>query len=277
MDQTMISAATTLGQLQKQMDIISNNMANIDTNGFKGRDATFGDLLVQQFDNQPDQTKEVGRNTPYGIRIGVGGKIAQSQLDESQGAVKQTNRPLDVSFTKENQYLKVLNTQNGQNTICYTRDGNLSVSPVGKNELMLVNSSGLPILDENNKMITFQDNVKDYTITAQGQLKVNAVNGQSTSFNLGVVTADKPQFLEQVGDNLLGVPSQTAGKPASIITEMTGPLRTQVSMQQGALEASNVDMGKEMTNLLNAQRSYQFQSRAITMSDQMAGLVNSLR
>jgi flagellar basal-body rod protein FlgG len=277
MDQTMISAATTLGQLQKQMDNISNNIANIDTNGFKGRDVTFGDLLVQQFDNQPDQTKEIGRNTPYGIRIGVGGKIAQSQLDESQGTVKQTNRPLDVSFTKENQYLKVLNTQNGQNSICYTRDGNLSVSPVGKNELMLVNSSGLPILDENNKMITFQDNVKDYTITGQGQLKVNAVNGQTTSFNLGVVTADKPQFLEQVGDNLLDIPSQFAGNPASILTEMTGPLRTQVSIQQGALEASNVDMGKEMTDLLNAQRSYQFQSRAITMSDQMAGLVNSLR
>jgi flagellar basal-body rod protein FlgG len=277
MNQTMITAAATLGQLQKQMDIISNNIANIDTNGFKGRDATFADLLVQQFDNQPDQTKEVGRNTPYGIRIGAGAKIAQSQLDESQGAVKQTNRPLDVSFTKENQYLKVLNNQNGQNSICYTRDGNLSVSPVGKNELMLVNSSGLPILDENNKVITFQDNAKDYTITEQGQFKVNAVNGQTTSFNLGVVTADKPQFLEQAGDNLLDVPSQFSANPAGIITEMTGPLRAQVSMQQGALESSNVDMGKEMTDLLNAQRSYQFQSRAITLSDQMAGLVNSLR
>ncbi|MEK5393696.1 flagellar hook-basal body protein [Margalitia sp. FSL K6-0131] len=276
MNRSMIVASNTLNQLQKQLDIISNNMANIDTNGFKKREATFSDLLFQQFNNQLDPKKEIGRNTALGIRLGTGAKIAQSQMLLTQGNVKETKRPLDIAFTTENQFLKVLTNENGQSEVRYTRDGNLSLSPVGNNEVMLVNSSGYPILDENNNMITFPKNAESYTITSQGNLQVKLDNGQTRFFNLGVITVNKPQFFEQYGDNLIGLPNNGV-TGTNVFTNMVGQSRNNISIQQGALEGSNVNLGQEMTELINVQRNYQFQSRAITISDQMMGLVNGLR
>jgi len=272
----MIVATNTLNQLQKKLDIISNNMANIDTTGFKKREATFSDLLFQQFNNQLDPTKETGRNTALGIRLGTGAKIAQSQMLLTQGNIKETKRPLDIAFTNKSQFLKVLANDNGQSEVRYTRDGNLSLSPIGNNEVMLVNKSGNPILDENNKMISFPANAESYTITNQGSLQVKLDNGQTSSFNLGVIEVNKPQFFEQYGDNLLGLPKNgVAG--TNVFTNLVGQARNNISIQQGALEGSNVDLGQEMSSLINVQRDYQFQSRAITISDQMMGLVNGLR
>lgn len=276
MNRSMIIATNTLNQLQKQLDIISNNMANIDTTGFKKREATFSDLLFQQFNNQLDPSKETGRNTALGIRLGAGAKVGQSQMLLTQGNVKETKRPLDIAFTSENQFLKVLTNENGQSDIRYTRDGNLSLSPVGNNEVMLVNNSGYPVLDENNKMITFPANAESYTITNQGTLQVKWNNGQTRDYNLGVIAVNKPQFFEQYGDNLIGLP-QNGVTGTNVFTNMVGPARMNISIQQGALEGSNVDLGQEMTKLINVQRDYQFQSRAVTISDQMMGLVNGLR
>lgn len=273
----MIVATNTLNQLQKQLDIISNNMANVETTGFKKREVTFTDLLSQQFNNQLDPTKEIGRSTAPGIRLGAGAKIAQSQMLLTQGSIKETERPLDIAFTKENQFLKVLVQDNGQNEVRYTRDGNLSVSPIGKNEVMLVNNSGFPVLDENNKMITFPGNAENYTITKQGQLQVKLNDGQTQQSNLGVISVNKPQAFEQYGDNLIGLPNNASVTGNNVFTDMVGAQRNNISIQQGALEGSNVDLSKEMTDLINVQRQYQFQSRAVTMSDQMMGLVNGLR
>jgi len=276
MNRSMIVATNTLNQLQKKLDIISNNMANVDTTGYKKREATFSDLLFQQFNNQLDPAKETGRNTALGIRLGTGAKIAQSQMLLTQGNIKETERPLDIAFTNKNQFLKVLTNENGQSDVRYTRDGNLSVSPVGNNEVMLVNNSGYPILDENNNMITFPANAESYTISNQGNLQVKLDNGQTRSFNLGVIAVNKPQFFEQYGDNLIGVPKNGV-TGTNVFTNMVGQARNNISIQQGALEGSNVDLGQEMTSLINVQRDYQFQSRAITISDQMMGLVNGLR
>jgi len=276
MNRSMIVATNTLNQLQKKLDIISNNMANIDTTGFKKREATFSDLLFQQFNNQLDPTKETGRNTALGIRLGTGAKIAQSQMLLTQGNIKETKRPLDIAFTNKSQFLKVLANDNGQSEVRYTRVGNLSLSPIGNNDVMLVNKSGNPILDENNKMISFPANAESYTITNQGSLQVKLDNGQTSSFNLGVIEVNKPQFFEQYGDNLLGLPKNgVAG--TNVFTNLVGQARNNISIQQGALEGSNVDLGQEMSSLINVQRDYQFQSRAITISDQMMGLVNGLR
>ena len=105
-------------------------------------------------------------------------------------------------------------------------------------------------------------------------------DGTSQEVNLGVVLVKKPQFLEQKGGNLLGLPADLNGlgvTEADILTELTGPLRNQVSIQQGVLEQSNVDMSKEMTDLINVQRGYQFHAKTITLADQMLGLVNGIR
>ncbi|MGS2777437.1 flagellar hook-basal body protein [Robertmurraya sp. GLU-23] len=275
MNRTMITATNTLSQLQKQMDIISNNMANVDTNGYKRREATFTDLLVQEFNNQERANKEVNRLTPNGIRQGTGAKLGQAQLVMTQGALKQTDRSLDTAFTKEGQLFKVLVQTNGVNEVQYTRNGALYLSPLSDTEVMLVNGDGLPVLDENNNPITINGEAKDYNIDANGQLTVTKTAGATEVFNLGVVRVNKPQFLEQRGGNLLGLPANVAED--EVLTELNGGLRAEISLQQGALEQSNVDLSKEMTELINVQRAYQFQSRSVTLADQMMGLVNGIR
>lgn len=275
MNRTMLTATNTLSQLQKQMDIISNNMANVDTNGYKRREATFTDLLVQEFNNQERDNKEVNRLTPNGIRQGTGAKLGQAQMVMTQGALKQTDRSLDTAFTKEGQLFKVLVQTNGVNEVQYTRNGALYLSPLSDTEVMLVNGDGLPVLDENDNPITINGEAKDYSINATGQLTVTKTAGATEVFNLGVVRVNKPQFLEQRGGNLLGLPANVAED--EVLTELNGGLRGEISLQQGALEQSNVDLSKEMTELINVQRAYQFQSRTVTLADQMMGLVNGIR
>ena len=277
---TMLTASNTLGQLQKQMDVISHNIANVDTTGYKKQSATFTDLLVQQFHNQPDAANERGRLTPNGIRQGSGAKLAQIMTIMTQGGLKTTERELDAAFTKEGQFFRIsVQTESGME-VQYTRDGSFYVTPVSDNELMLVTSDGNPVLDENNDLIVINGQAKEYKISPNGSMIVSMDNGNEQSFNLGVSLVNKPQFLELKGNNLLGLPENVADfnvEIDEIVTELTGLDRDQISIQQGALEQSNVDISKEMTDLIQVQRSYQFQARSINMADQMLGLINGIR
>lgn len=280
MSRTMITASNTLTQLQHQIDLIGNNIANVGTNGYKRADASFNDLLVQQMDNQPRRAAEIGRLTPLGIRSGNGAKLSQAQLVLTQGALKTTDRDLDVALTKDNLFFMVnVQDENGTNTR-FTRDGAFYLSPIGGNQVQLVTAEGHAVLDELGNSIIVDGPVKNIAITNEGQLKVETTNGGEQNVNLGVVTIKKPQFLEKLGGNLYGLPAnmnQLGVNENDILTQLTGNLRGEVSMKQGALEAANVDLSKEMTDLITAQRLYQFQSRSVTMADQMLGLVNSIR
>ncbi|MGP7817062.1 flagellar hook-basal body protein [Niallia sp. 01092] len=275
MNRTMLTATNTLTQLQKQMDTISNNIANVDTNGYKKKNATFTDLLFQQFNNQENADLEVSRLTPNGIRQGVGAKVAQSQTVMSQGSLKTTDRSLDTAFTKEGQLYRVL-VNNGQSSeVQYTRDGAFYLTPVSENENMLVTKQGYAVLDETNNPILLNNNVNEYKLSATGTLTAALSNGQEQNVNLGVSYANYPQLLEKKGDNLYGLPGNIEN--AEALTDLDGPLRGQIAVQQHTLENSNVDISKEMVNLLTTQRSYQFQSKSITIADQMMGLVNGIR
>jgi len=281
MNRTMITATNTLSQLQKQMDIISHNLANIDTAGYKRREASFTDLLVQEFRNQPNDALEQNRQTPFNIRQGTGARLGQTQMVLTQGSLKPTDRALDTAFTAEGQFYRVMvQDENGGTSLNLTRNGALYLSPISDNETMLVNSDGHAILDENNQPITIAGNVKSFKINETGNFSAVMYDGTSQEVNLGVVLVKKPQFLEQKGGNLLGLPADLNGlgvTEADILTEMTGPLRNQVSIQQSVLEQSNVDMSKEMTDFINVQRGYQFHAKSITLADQMLGLVNGIR
>ena len=145
---------------------------------------------------------------------------------------------------------------------------------------MLVTSDGNPVLDENNNPIDINGQAKEYKIDPNGSMIVSMANGNEQSFNLGVSLVNKPQFLELKGNNLLGLPENVADLNVGrdeIVTNLNGPDRDQISMEQGALEQSNVDLSKEMTDLIQVQRSYQFQARSINMADQMMGLINGIR
>ncbi|MBT2661549.1 flagellar hook-basal body protein [Bacillus sp. ISL-45] len=282
MNRTMFTATNTLSQLQKQMDMISNNLANIDTAGYKRREASFTDLLVQEYRNQPNNALEPqNRMTPFNIRQGNGARLGQIQMNLSQGNIKTTDRPLDTAFTAEGQFYRAMvQNEDGSSAMRLTRNGSLYLSPLSDNESMLVNSDGHALLDENNQPITITGNVKNFTINKSGLLTAEMYNGTSQEVNLGVVLINKPQFLEQKGANLLGLPDNLAELGVTeeeVMTNLTGPLRNQIAIQQGVLEQSNVDVSKEMTDLINVQRSYQFHSKSITLADQMLGLVNGIR
>lgn len=270
---SMTTAVNTISQLQKQFDIISNNISNVETNGFKKRDVSFSEMVYQHMNNQPDQEKEIGRLTPFGIRQGVGAKISKSVMIMQQGAIKNTDRALDLAFTEENQFLKV----RADDQIRFTRNGALYLAPAGNNEMMLVTQDGYPVLDEGDNPIVFSSEHNNFSVFKNGSFQAQGGNGPLMTANLGVVTMMKPQYLEQKGDGLLGLPDNLEVNPTLIYTELTGAGRNEIAIQQGALEASNVDLGKELTEMMSVQRAMQFQSRSISLSDQMMGLVNGIR
>ncbi|GAA0319517.1 flagellar hook-basal body complex protein FlhP [Bacillus carboniphilus] len=275
MSRSMITAANTMAQLQQKMDTISHNMANVSTNGYKRRESTFTELLAQQFNNQPHGQFEVGRNTPNGIRLGAGAGVVQSQMVSKQGNIVSTGRDLDLAFTTEGQYFSVLVAGQNEGEIQYTRDGNLSWTPLNETQSMLVTSEGHALLDENEAPIIVNGVPNEVSVSPTGQVRVNTDNGEQV-WNLGVVQINRPQLMEQQGGNLIALP-ENLGALGVAIEEILTPIREAVALQQGTLEQSNVDMGVEMTELLQVQRAYQFQSRAISISDQMLGLVNGIR
>lgn len=280
MNRTMITATNTLGQLQKQMDMIGHNLSNADTNGYKRREATFSELLVQQVNNQRVKEFETGRLTPLGVREGSGAKLSQSQLILNQGSLKSTGRSLDFALTGGGQFFKVLAQDDNSSAVRYTRDGAFFVSPTGNGEAMLVNGSGLPVLDENDNYITFSEDASSFQLGDNGILTVTSAGGVEERFNLGIVTVEKSQFLQQFGGNLLGFAEnldELGVTEDEVVTNVVGGARSDISMVQNSLEGSNVDISKEMTDMLNVQRSYQFQSRSISLADQMMGLVNGIR
>jgi len=275
---TMITATNTLNQLQQQIDTISNNIANSNTAGYKTKEAQFSELLYQQFNNESINGDRAQRQSPAGIRYGVGAKVSQIQTNHSQGSIQQTNRDLDIAFTKEKQYFNILmpNGDNGTNLV-YSRQGNFYVTPVNNDEVMLVNGDGYAVADSDGNPIVFPNGFEGFTVTGEGVLGVNYPNGVTQPFELGITELQKPQAMEHISDTYIGIPQNFAQLGNDILIDLQGPARSEISIQNGSLEQSNVDISKEMTDLITAQRSYQFQSRAITLADQMLGLINGIR
>jgi flagellar basal-body rod protein FlgG len=278
---SMITAANTMAQLGQQLGVISNNIANSNTTGFKRRETNFGELLAQQFTNLPND--KATRLTPNGVRYGVGARLAETNLVLAQGALTKTDRALDVALAKEGQFFRVLvQGENGAQEIGYTRSGAFYLTPSAENpnELMLVTSDGHPVLDENNAPILLPDGFKDITISNNGTITAVASDGRvMRRANIGITTILRPQLLQSVGDNIFTLPDLNAlnVNEADVAVNMTGNLRNQISMTQGALEQSNVNLGTELTDMMITERSYQLNARAISLSDQMLGLINGIR
>lgn len=276
---TMVTATNTLSQIQHQLDTISSNIANSNTHGYKAQQANFSEMLYQQFNN--DEYDRTVRDTPVGIRYGVGAQIGQIQSNQSQGSIQITNRDLDFALTTKNQYFNVLMQNDaGEVRTAYTRNGSFYVTPTEPGIVSLVNSDGYQVADANGQPITFPDDVSQFTMNSDGSLVASYENGTTLSFQLGISSLQKPQVMEQLqGGTYIGLPEnldELGYTEQQILTNLQGANR-QVGIQKGALEMSNVDLSKEMTNLIQAQRSYQFNTRAVTIADQMLGLINGIR
>jgi len=270
-----MQAAVTMGQLQKKLDLVGNNLSNMNTPGYKSRQADFSSLLVQQMNNLDDEGENPNRATPEGIRSGSGAYLASTDLDMKQGSLEQTDRPLDVAIKADNQMFQVQRTENGETNTMYTRDGSFSLQPINENEVMLVTSNGNPVLGEDGP-ITLQNNFESFTIRENGEIDVERNGERQVEARLDIVNASRPRLLEAAGQNLFRLPDlEELGFNQEEIIEAVGA--NDVRLQQGALESSNVDMSKQVTDMLSAQRAYQFNSRSISMGDQMMGLINQLR
>lgn len=276
---TMVTATNTLSQIQHQLDTIGSNIANSNTHGYKAQQANFTEMLYQQFNN--DKFDKTLRQSPVGIRYGVGAQIGQIQANQTQGSIQMTERDLDFALTGKNQYFNILmQDETGAAQTVYTRNGSFYVTPTEPGIVSLVNSDGHAVADSNGQPITFPDDVKQFTMDADGSLVVSYANGPAQTFQLGISALQKPQVMEQIqGGTYIGFPNNLAElgyTEENIVTNLQGANR-QVGIQKGALEMSNVDVSQEMTSLIQAQRSYQFNTRAVTIADQMLGLITGIR
>ena len=276
---TMITATNTMGQLQSKLDIISNNIANSNTNGYKAKESTFSELLYQQFNN--DRLDTTVRQSPVGIRYGVGASLGQIQTNQKQGSLQNTDRDLDLAFNKPKQYFNILmpDGENGTKTV-YTRQGDFYVSPLNNGTVMVVTADGYPVADATGQAITLPENVTGFAVREGGTLEATYANGDIIRTDLAVTEFQKPQVMEHIPGTYVGLPNnleELGFTEADVLTELQGANRQQIGLQNGMLEMSNVDISKEMTDLIQTQRSYQFNARSVTLADQMLGLINSIR
>lgn len=276
---TMVTATNTMSQLQSQIDIIGNNLANSNTHGYKAKDVKFQELLYQQFNN--DKLDKVDRQSPVGIRYGVGASLAQASMNWKQGSLQSTGRDLDFAFQEPKQYFNVLmpDGENGQQT-AYTRQGAFYVSPMENGNLMLVTGDGYPVADAAGQAITIPDNVSSFSVNESGVLTANYPDGSTVQRELAVSVLQKPQLMEQLSETYIALPNNLAElgvNAQDVIIDLQGAERREIALTNQVLEMSNVDMSKEMTELMTAQRSYQFSAKSITIADQMLGLINGIR
>lgn len=276
---TMTTATNTMSQLQSQLDTIGNNIANSNTYGFKTTDVKFQELLYQQFNNDKADLSE--RQSPTGIRYGSGAAISQTMMNWKQGSLQSTDRNLDFAFQEPKQYLNILmpDGEGGQQT-AYTRQGALYVSPIDNGQLMLVNGDGYPVADAEGQAILIPDNVTDFSLNESGRLIVSYPDGSTVERELAVSVLQKPQLMEHVSNAYIVLPNnleELGVTQQDVLTDLQGAERNEISLVNGVLELSNVDISKEMTELMTTQRSYQFSARSITIADQMMGLINGIR
>ena len=275
----MNTASTTMGELQKKIDLISNNIANVNTNGYKRQEASFSDALVQSIEKQVGQQSEAGRTTPYGLRIGTGAILSQTATRNEQGSIQQTDRPLDFMIQCESGYFRVASEGN----TFYTKDGSFQVQPVlNSNQVSLVTANSDAVLGANNQPIVFDADYESIQLNGNGALEVSYKdpNKQPAEIQLGIAQINRPNSLEKTGGNrfrLTGTEAEQIANGNLQLVDLSQQNDGTIAIKQGALEASNVELADEMTELIATQRLFQSQGKAISFADDMMGLVNTIK
>jgi flagellar basal-body rod protein FlgG len=275
----MNSATTSMRELQKKIDIISNNISNVNTSGYKRQEAKFSDALVQSIEKQAGLQHEVGRKTPYGLRVGSGAIISQTTLRTEQGSLQKTDRPLDFAIQGDSGFFRVASEGNTY----YTKDGSFQVQPrLNSNQVNLMTSTGESVLDTNNQPISFDGDYSNIKVDENGTLEISYRNPakQPTQIQLSIAEISRPNLLEKVGGNLYQLPGTEAQQVANGTLQVVNLAEQEngsIRINQGSLEMSNVDLTDEMTELISTQRLFQSQGRAISFADDMMGLVNTIK
>ncbi|WP_053365291.1 flagellar hook-basal body protein [Bacillus sp. FJAT-27245] len=256
MSSSLFIATTGIKAYQGKLDTIANNIANVESAGYKRREAAFSENLAASIRQQPEAEKEVGRLSPDGLRVSYGSRIAATPLDLTQGAPKQTDQPFDFMIEGEGYFLVRRATGTGTE-ILYTRNGAFQKSPVGPGRFQLVNAQGDVLLGRNGNPIELNEN-GTFTVTGDGTI-------EGTGQQIGLVGFTNAQLLKDEG----GVYRLTGGNV------FTAP-GDSYQIRQGFLESSNVSLNQEMTDMIKAQRGFQANSRALSYADQMMGIANGI-
>lgn len=274
MNGSMINAMVSMNGLQQKLDLMADNIANMNTVGYKRKEATFQDLL-NNTTRQPEAFNQPGRLTPLNINQGWGSKLALIQPNLEQGTIKDTGIETDLAI-QGNAMFEVIVDGNGNRG--YTRSGAFQLTMNGNGDTILATAEGYPV-------VANVDGVERSVVIPEGdKLRVNpdgsmqGVSSDGTTVELGTIKllqATRPTSLTQVADNLFTVAD---GINVNDVLQQVAPnAENGVVVRQGALEQSNVNLADEMTELINVQRAYQLSARALSSSDTMMQLANSLR
>jgi flagellar basal-body rod protein FlgG len=262
--QTLYTAATGMNALETKLDVIANNMANINTTGFKKDRANFEDLFYRQL-RLPGAQDADGSITSTGVDVGLGVRVSSTQTNHLQGAMQNTGNPLDFAI-EGNGFFQVTDPQGG---FLYTRAGNFGIN--ANNQLVLGSAHHGWILDP---PIQIPPEAIQVVVTDDGQVQYSTAGTPDLS-NAGQIqlsTFINPDGLLKKGDNLFQ--ATAASGPAT--TNNPGQNGTGV-MRQGSLEASNVEPVQELIDLITTQRSFELNSQVIQAGDQLMQVAANLR
>lgn len=259
MSQSLWIAKTGLDAQQQRMAVISNNLSNVNTTGYKKSRAIFEDLLYQNVRQVGSQTSQDTR-LPTGLNIGTGVKTVATEKLFSQGNHIQTDNPLNMEILGKG-FFQILKPDG---TLAYTRDGNFQRDEQGQ----IVTSEGYVL----QPSLTIPSDATSFSVGNDGVVSV-VQPGSTTPTQIGnVQLADfiNPAGLQPIGNNLL-IESASSGAPSVSTPGLNGV----GTISQGAVESSNVNVVEELVNMIEAQRSYEMNSKAIATADQMLQYVNN--
>lgn len=255
-------AATGMSAQQLRVETIANNLANMNTTAYNPRRAEFADLHYQQVTRAGTVNASDGTILPTGVQVGLGVRPAAISVHLQQGPLEQTNSDLDVAIEGKG-YLEIT-LPSGQSG--YTRDGSLKRSAEG----MIVTSDGFAVAPD----VTIPDDARSISINAEGEIYAyfdeTAAGQLLGQFTLASFT--NPKGLEAIGGNLFT--ETEASGPANVSTAGEDGLG---SFRQGYLEGSSVDSVREVTELIEAQRGYEMNSKVISAVDQMMSATTQIR
>jgi flagellar basal-body rod protein FlgG len=271
MVRSLWSAATGMNAQQANVDTIANNLANVNSVGYKAQVAQFKSLLYQNL--QTVTTTANGNPKPTSSQVGLGVRTSSINSIFSQGSLLDSES--DTAFAIEGDGFFALRGEDG-NTY-YTRNGDFTWAIGTNGGMTLTNADGLPVLDSTGRAISLSRAyvASKLTISESGEIcypdELN--NPTSLGITIGTFQFSNPGGLNRVGDTLFAV-TDASGRA---INEDTNPDVAKSRIVQGYLEGSNVQVANEMVNLIVAQRAYEMNSKAITTSDSMMETANNLK
>ena len=252
--QALHTAATGMAAQELNVQVISNNIANLRTTGFKKQTAAFQDLIYEHVRRVGAQSSDQGTILPVGVDIGGGVKTVGTPRSMTQGTLSQTGNDLDLAISGEG-FFKILMPDG---TYQYTRDGTFQMDNQGR----VVTAQGNPV----QPTITIPNNASGISVSEQGQVSVTLPGSTTSSIigQIGVTRFINKAGLQPVGNNqFIETPSSGAPQDGTANSEGYGKIT------HGSLEQANIDVVSEMSDLIAAQRAYEMNAKVISAADQM--------